>query len=64
MMGFARGNTVGVREKMSDINKIYSQAKHAIDTAVQNGDWTAQQARERRQKLNDYYKEVKRIAKS
>ena len=64
MMGFARGNTVGVREKMSDINKIYSQAKHTIDTAVQNGDWTAQQARERRQKLNDYYKEVKRIAKS
>lgn len=64
MRGFARGNTVGVREKMSDINKIYSQAKHAIDTAVQNGDWTAQQARERRQKLNDYYKEVKRIAKS
>lgn len=64
MRGIARGNTVGVREKMSDINKIYSQAKHTIDTAVQNGDWTAQQARERRQKLNDYYKEVKRIAKS
>lgn len=64
MRGFARGNTVGVREKMSDINKIYSQAKHAIDTAVQNGDWTTQEARERRQKLNDYYKEVKRIAKS
>lgn len=64
MRGFARGNTVSTREKMSDINKIYNQAKHAIDTAVQNGDWTAQQARERKQKLNDYYKEVKRIAKS